>query len=134
MVILLIKETSDAYNMSDELKQIYISAFQKKGMKHNDYMRLIERAERQVLQSGDKILTMGAMNHYVYLVYTGRLSVMKGGQYICKLGENQVIGYCFLMGRELTVDILFSVIYFACFIFSLLVKCRTSDGMGMQWS
>ena len=90
MVVTLIKEASDAYNMSDELKQIYISAFQKKGMKHNDYMRLIERAERQVLQSGDKVMTMGSLNQYVYLVYTGRLSVTKGGQYICKLGENQV--------------------------------------------
>ena len=50
-----------------------------------DFLFLMSSAKKLVLKKGDRVITMGKQNHFVYVVHSGSLVVVKKGRFVCKL-------------------------------------------------
>jgi CRP-like cAMP-binding protein len=92
MIMTLMKEESDASNLTEEEKHLFKTLFEKRGMRPVDYLHLISLAKRLEFHKTDKLVDEKKKNNRVYLVKKGKLSVLKNGQQVGHISTNQFVG------------------------------------------
>jgi CRP-like cAMP-binding protein len=92
MIMTLMKEESDASNLTEEEKHLFKTLFEKRGMRPVDYLHLISLAKRLEFHKTDKLVDEKKKNNRVYLVKKGKLSVYKNGQQVGHISTNQFVG------------------------------------------
>jgi CRP-like cAMP-binding protein len=92
MITLLLKEENEASKLPEEETTLYKAVFQKRGMKPVDFLHLISISQRIEFHEGEKIMDEKKKNNRVYLVKKGKLNVVRDGQQIGTIEENQFTG------------------------------------------
>lgn len=100
MILLLLKESSDAENLPEEQKAIFNTVFESHGMKAIDFLHLISHANRHEVKKGEKLVTLGAKHHHLHFVQSGRLSVQRPGESMPEIHEHQFVGAMSFMTWE----------------------------------
>jgi len=85
MILRLLKEKSDALFISGDERKVFENLFERRGMKQEDFMKLMQLAERKEVPHGEKLIVQGRTNNHVYLVVSGSLQVNKNGHFISRL-------------------------------------------------
>jgi hypothetical protein len=93
LLYLLFKESNDADNLPEEQKLLFTQLFKDVGnMKMEDMLHLMMVANREEYQPGSKLISSGRRRHHVYLVLSGKCSVIaRNGETLGTIGPNQFI-------------------------------------------
>jgi CRP-like cAMP-binding protein len=92
MILLLIKEATDANNIPEEQQHLYMMVFQRAGMKPEDFLRLMATAERKEVPKGEKLVQQGRRHQQLHLIQSGKLSVMRDHNQIGVIEAQQFAG------------------------------------------
>lgn len=92
MIGILLKEQSDANNITADERYLYDKCFKHKGMSQVDFLHLISMAKRLDAEKGTKLVQQDKKNTRVYLVKNGTLTVYKGDTKVGSIRPTQFVG------------------------------------------
>ena len=93
MATSLYLERRDADQMSDDMKELYVSGeFERRGFSNVEFNKLFSLAKRRELKPGEVLMYEGKQNTKIYFLVGGKVDIKSGKRRLANIDDSKFIG------------------------------------------